>query len=315
MSGSHDRPPGGPPGGLPGGYGYPPRRGQEPDPFDPYEDVATGPPAGGGGPGQPPYPTHLQVPPHHRHQPGWAHHEPQPAAARQRPHPTLEAPPRTDQPAVSRKAEPEPVRVDSPIVPARSVTSRSLTLVISIMCFLACLTLGAVYTIHQSAEAWLKDIASEVTVQVEPRDKEDVEKSLKDVSAFLGAQAGIRSVKPLGLEEQGLLLEPWLGQTDALKSLSVPRLIAIEIDRSTPPDFQALRETLQKQFKGVTLDDHRHWQQQIRTVTRSFALGGFAILALVAAATIAIIVSAARSALAWAGMRPRSSTLKVKMQR
>ena len=34
------------------------------------------------------------------------------------------------------------------------------------------------------------------------------------------------------------------------------------------------------QFKGVTLDDHRHWQQQIRTMTRSFALGGLAILLL-----------------------------------
>jgi cell division transport system permease protein len=52
------------------------------------------------------------------------------------------------------------------------------------------------------------------------------------------------------------------------------------------------------QFKGVTLDDHRHWQQQIRTVTRSFALGGLAILLLVASATTAIIISATRSAMA-----------------
>src|SRR5690606_2563051 len=65
-----------------------------------------------------------------------------------------------------------------------------------------------------------------------------------------------------------------------------------------PPDIQALRQTLSKQFKGVTLDDHRHWQQQIRTVTRSFALGGLAILILVASATTAIIISATRSAMA-----------------
>ena len=36
------------------------------------------------------------------------------------------------------------------IVPAGSVTGRSLTLVISIMCFLACLTAGAVYMINKS---------------------------------------------------------------------------------------------------------------------------------------------------------------------
>ena len=62
--------------------------------------------------------------------------------------------------------------------------------------------------------------------------------------------------------------------------------------------MDALRGALTGQFKGVTFDDHRQWQQQIRTVTRSFALGGLAILLLVGAATTAIIVSATRSAMA-----------------
>lgn len=83
-----------------------------------------------------------------------------------------------------------------------------------------------------------------------------------------------------------------------MKALPVPRLISIELDRGSPPDFEGLRGTLAKQFKGVTLDDHRQWQQQIRTVTRSFALGGIAILLLVAAATTAIIISATRAAMA-----------------
>src|SRR5690606_16534141 len=98
--------------------------------------------------------------------------------------------------------------------------------------------------------------------------------------------------------ESNALLEPWVGQLDVLKTLPVPRLIALELDRTQPPDVAALREALGKQFKGVTLDDHRHWQQQIRTVKRSFALGGLAILILVASATTAIIISATRSAMA-----------------
>ena len=109
---------------------------------------------------------------------------------------------------------------------------------------------------------------------------------------------GATSVKALTLDESAALLEPWLGQADVLKSLPVPRLIALEIDRGSPPDLEALRQRLTTQFIGVTLDDHRHWQQQIRTVTRSFALGGFLILLLVAAATIAIIESATRSSMA-----------------
>lgn len=184
------------------------------------------------------------------------------------------------------------------IVPAGSITGRSLTLVISIMCFLACLTAGAVFMINKSADGWLKDMASEVTVQVEPRSSSDTEKIIKDTVAFLTKEPGVTNVKPLTLDESAALLEPWLGQADVLKSLPVPRLIALEIDRGSPPDLEALRQRLATQFTGVTLDDHRHWQQQIRTVTRSFALGGFLILMLVAAATIAIIESATRSSMA-----------------
>ncbi len=186
----------------------------------------------------------------------------------------------------------------APIVPAGSVTGRSLTLVVAIMCFLACLTTGAVYLMNQSASAWLRDIASEVTVQVEARDKVDIERQLRDVVAFLGKQPGVIAAKPLSLEASASLLEPWIGSTDGLKSLPVPRMISVEVDRFNPPDFAALRKGLTAQFKGAALDDHRHWQQQIRTVTRSFAVGGLAILALVGIATMAIIVSATRSALA-----------------
>ncbi len=191
----------------------------------------------------------------------------------------------------------------TPIVPASSVTGQSLTLVIAIMCFLACLTAGAVYLMNQSASAWLRDIAAEVTVQVEAREKIDVDKLVASVAAFLEKQPGIRAVKPLSSAENAALLEPWLIQGEVVKpapfQLPVPRLIALELDRANPPDFVALRTAMASQFKagGVTLDDHRHWQQQIRTVTRSFALGGLAILMLVGAATTAIIVSATRSAL------------------
>ena len=186
----------------------------------------------------------------------------------------------------------------APIVPAGSVTGRSLTLVITIMCFLACLTVGAVYMIRQSANSWLKDIASEITVQVIPKDGTDTEKVVRDVAAYLNQQSGVSSVKVLSASESAELLEPWLGAMDDLAALPLPRLIAIELDRSGNPDVDMMRTGLAAQFDGATLDDHRRWQQQIATITNSFSLGGLAILALVAMATTAIIVSATKSSMA-----------------
>lgn len=201
-------------------------------------------------------------------------------------------------PARDAKDRAKKPKSGAPVVPPGSVTGRSLTLVISIMCFLACLTAGAVWMIKQSADAWLRDIASEVTVQIEPQEKTDIEKSIAEVVTFLERQSGIAAARPLSLEDSASLLEPWLGSTDALKSLPVPRLVAIEVDRDSPPDLSEIGKALERDFKGVALDDHRRWQQQIRAVTGSFALGGIAIFLLVAAATTAVIVSATKSAMA-----------------
>jgi cell division transport system permease protein len=209
--------------------------------------------------------------------------------------PRLEPEPR---PSLAEPARRGKAQANAPIVPAGSVTGRSLTLVIAIMCFLACLTAGAVYMINQSADAWLKDLASEVTIQVSPRDGVDTEKTLRDVTAALGQTPGISGTRILALQDSTALLEPWLGKSDALKSLPVPRLIAVDIDRSANLDLAAVGRSLTGKFEGVTLDDHRQWQRQIRTVTRSLALGGVAILILVAAATTAIIVSATKSSMA-----------------
>jgi cell division transport system permease protein len=248
------------------------------DVFDPYDDVVTGPVTG------PAAATSDRV------------RDPYNQASMER-GASLEVP-RTEDMHAPARATGKGEKSFAPIVPAGSVTGRSLTLVVSIMCFLACLTAGAVYMINQSAEAWLKDIASEVTVQIEPKEKSDPDRLARDVSGFLEKQPGIEAVRILSVEDSAELLEPWLGHVDALKALPVPRLIAIELDRNAPPDLDHIRNELRKQFTGVSLDDHRRWQQQIRAVTRSFALGGLAILLLVAAATTAIIVSATKSSMA-----------------
>jgi len=165
---------------------------------------------------------------------------------------------RTARPAAEERAprsrRNEPGQTNAPIVPAGSVTGRSLTLVITIMCFLACLTAGAVYMINESASAWLKDIASEVTAQIEPRDGMDVEKTVREAEAFLRNHKGISRASALSLADSSKLLEPWLGQSDVLAALPVPRLIAVEIgpQRVGNSRFRDLARAMRRQvFKQL----------------------------------------------------------------
>src|ERR1051325_5162004 len=140
-----------------------------------------------------------------------------------------------------------------PIVPPASIAGNALTVVIAIMSFLACLTAGAVYMINRSAQAWVNDITSEITVELDPVNTADIEKKMTLVSLFLAKQKGITQVKPLTADDSARLLEPWLGETTALSALPIPRLIAVEIDRSNPPDIALIKDALPQNFEGVTL--------------------------------------------------------------
>ncbi|MDX2265482.1 MAG: ABC transporter permease [Hyphomicrobiales bacterium] len=188
---------------------------------------------------------------------------------------------------------------DTPIVLPGSVTGRSLTLVVAIMCFLVCLVAGVVYMVRQSADAWVRDIDSEVTVQVQPvGDAAAMDRAVAEVTAYLREQTGVTRVTPMPRDELNALVKPWLGQVANLSALPMPQLIAIEVDRDNPPDFALLGQALSAKFAEASLDDHRRWRRQIRAMTNSLAVGGLVVIILMTLATGAIIVAAARSAMA-----------------
>jgi len=138
-----------------------------------------------------------------------------------------------------------------------------------------------------------------VTVQVRPaEDSPQTEAKLARISDFLSKQIGIADVRVLSPQETGALVEPWLGKVDGLEGLPLPRLIAVQLDRENPPDLQTLGVALEGEFEGAMLDDHGRWQAQIRSLTSTLAVAGLGVIALVALATVAIIVSATRSAMA-----------------
>ena len=64
--------------------------------------------------------------------------------------------------AVSRK--------QMPIVPPDNVAGRAMVLVIAIMTFLSCLTLGAVTLVRDTAATWQTQIAREATIQIKPEE-------------------------------------------------------------------------------------------------------------------------------------------------
>ena len=184
-----------------------------------------------------------------------------------------------------------------PIIPPEAAPLRNLTVTMTVMCYLACLAIGALILIDRSVEGWTRGLSHEVTVQVRVLDKVDVESELSKAVTILEQTAGVKSAEILDRDAGLKLLEPWLGDTD-LSDLPVPRLIRVTIDEIHPPDFETLANTLSTDVKGASLDTHRRWQTELARTGHTLSLLSYLILLLIGASSFAIVVFAARAVLA-----------------
>ena len=192
-------------------------------------------------------------------------------------------------------------RKSAPIVPPQNVAGSALILVIAIMTFLSCLTLGAVTLVRDTAATWQTQIAREATIQIKPAEDFDMEAGLAAAQRIVSAFAGVRSASIVGAEATIRLLEPWLGSGLDINELPVPRLVIVTIDPASPPDFTAMRAALSAEVPQAALDDHRTWVDRLVAMARTTVTIGISVLALMLAATVLSVVFATRGAMAGNG--------------
>ncbi|NKN37057.1 ABC transporter permease [Agrobacterium sp. a22-2] len=208
-----------------------------------------------------------------------------------------ESPPRKATNAkTARRAEMQ-VRPTAPILPPSNIQGNALMVVIAIMAFLACLTLGAVSMVQTTAAGWQSQISREITIQIKPDENLDMNKALVRAKDLALTFVGTRDGQIMDEDATARLLEPWLGTGLDLKDLPVPRLVIITIDETNPPDFAAMRDLLKSEVPQAFLDDHRTWVDRLVSMARTTVLIGFGVLVLVFSAMVLTVVFATRGAL------------------
>lgn len=190
------------------------------------------------------------------------------------------------------------LRPSAPIVPPQTVAGRALALVVAIMSFLACLTVGAVSLVWDAADDWQNDLVREITIQIRPIDGVDMLREIDKAMALTMEFPGIESVQALSDEETRKLLEPWLGEGLQLDALPVPRLIQISVDDPSLLDMEELRTTLVESVRGASLDDHSVWTSRLAAMAGAVVLVGFGILSLVLGSMVLSVVFATQAAMA-----------------
>ncbi|MDN2568485.1 ABC transporter permease [Aquibium sp. A9E412] len=192
-------------------------------------------------------------------------------------------------------------RRPAPIVPPGSIAARTMILVIAIMTFLSCLTLGAVTLVRDTATTWQTQIAREATIQIKPGDGFDMDGALADAQRIAAGFSGVRNVTIVDRAATARLLEPWLGSGFDLDELPVPRLVIVTIDPQAPPDFATMRAQIEAAVPNASLDDHRTWVDRLVAMARTTVTFGVAVLALMLSATALTVIFATRGAMAGNG--------------
>jgi cell division transport system permease protein len=185
----------------------------------------------------------------------------------------------------------------TPIVPARSVAGRTLMLLIAIMTFLSCVTLGGVVLVQKSAIAWSSDVSREVTIQIKPVAGENMDANLRLAVSLANSTAGVANARALTLAESQNLLKPWLGAGLDLSTLEIPRLVAVQLSDPQNADLDRLANDL-KAIKGASLDTHAAWRDQLNTMAGTIVVSGILTFALIIVATVLAIIFATRGAMA-----------------
>jgi cell division transport system permease protein len=184
------------------------------------------------------------------------------------------------------------------LVPENTVAGNALTIVIAIMSFLACLTLGAVTLVRDVSRDWQVDILREITIQVRPVEGVDTPTEAEKAAAIAREFRGVASVAVLNDEENLRLLEPWLGRDVDMNELPIPRLVVVRLSNSANVNIEELSRRLLEEVRGANLDDHRLWTRRLQTMANVTVIVGAAILVLVFVATVLSVVFATRGAMA-----------------
>lgn len=179
----------------------------------------------------------------------------------------------------------------TPILPRGRGEDRPLIVIMSIMAFLATLSLVLVLMGIRQSNSWQSDLLSAATVQITGEDQ-----MLKSNEALdlLQETPGVTSASALSETENRALLNPWIGEVELPDDISVPTLIRLSIN---PDTFNAGRveDALLQVGITATVDNHRQWSKNLSSTWNRIRFALFLLLTIILIATIGITTFATRS--------------------
>ena len=167
--------------------------------------------------------------------------------------------------------------------------------VIAIMTFLTALAIAGGLALANGASGIAGELGRSATVQIVEANPDRAAPQLAAALAMLRRDPGVASVRQLPPAEMRRLLEPWLGTGNVTADLPIPAVIDVRLRDGTKA--AAVDRRLRAVAPDARLDEHARWLSPLRGLVRALQGVAGVIIALVTAATIAVVALGVRSGL------------------
>ena len=187
-----------------------------------------------------------------------------------------------------------------------SRATRAMTWIMAIMLFLTVLA-GALSLGTRSAAVLLeRQLAGRLTVQiVEPVERTRTAQAAAALTALRGLPDVARA-QEVSRAELATLLRPWLGEDGDDPELPIPAMIDVDLRNSGDATMATVRRAVLAAAPSARLDRQESWMAPIARFMTMVTGIALAIVLLMAAATSAVVILAAR-----AGLEMHRDTIEV----
>ena len=169
--------------------------------------------------------------------------------------------------------------------------------VIAIMMFLTTLAAAGGLAMGSAANRLGADLGRQVTVQIILADPVQRDREASAAQQLLAREEGVVSARRLGDQEMQALLRPWLGDAGLDKDLPLPAMIDIDLTAAGRDRLDRIAQSLKTVAPHSRIDNHAGFIAPLIGLIRSLGLLAGGIVIMMAGATAAAVVLAARSAL------------------
>jgi cell division transport system permease protein len=168
---------------------------------------------------------------------------------------------------------------------------------IAILMFLTVLAMAAGLAIGQATGKLDSDIVGKLTVQLAEPNARLRDGQITALQSELTKLTAVSKVDRLSDQELAALLDPWLGDDAQSADLPIPALIDVTLAGKSPDEATQVRATVKAIAPAARVDAHADWLAPLSGLLGALGWLATGLVALMAAATAAAVVMAARSAI------------------